>query len=94
MIEKAQLLYPEIDFRLMDATEDLSSLGKFDIVFSNAAIQRMTGHEELIKKWYALLNTGGTIAIQLPLADDIKGQQALYELEYVKKYKPYFEGKN
>ena len=37
MIEKAQLLYPEIDFRLMDATEDLSSLGKFDIVFSNAA---------------------------------------------------------
>ena len=33
MIEKAQLLYPEIDFRLMDATEDLSSLGKFDIVF-------------------------------------------------------------
>ena len=76
MIEKAQLLYPEIDFRLMDATEDLSSLGKFDIVFSNAAIQRMTGHEELIKKWYALLNTGGTIAIQLPLADDIKGQQA------------------
>ena len=86
MIEKAQLLYPEIDFRLMDATEDLSSLGKFDIVFSNAAIQRMTGHEELIKKWYALLNTGGTIAIQLPLADDIKGQQALYELEYVKKY--------
>lgn len=93
MIEKAQLLYPEIDFRLMDATEDLGSLGKFDIVFSNAAIQRMTGHEELIKKWYALLNTGGTIAIQLPLADDIKGQQALYELEYVKKYKPYFEGK-
>ncbi len=93
MIEKAKALYTDIDFRLMDATEDLSNLGTFDIVFSNAAIQRMTGHEELIKKWYALLNTGGTIAIQLPLVDSIKGQQALYELEYVKKYKPYFEGK-
>lgn len=94
MIEKAKLLYPDIDFKLIDATEDLTHLGKFDIVFSNAAIQRMTNHEELIQKWYALLNTGGTIAIQLPLVDSIKGQQALYELEYVKKYKSYFEGKN
>lgn len=93
MIEKARSLYPEIDFRLMDAKEDLTCLGKFDIVFSNAAIQRMGGHEELIKKWYALLNIGGTIAIQLPLVDGIPGQQALYELEYVKKYRPYFEGK-
>ena len=35
MIEKARSLYPEIDFRLMDAKEDLTCLGKFDIVFSN-----------------------------------------------------------
>lgn len=93
MIKNAKEFYPELEFKLMDATEDLSSLGKFDIVFSNAALQRMDDHKKLIVQWYDLLNKGGTIAIQLPVADSIKGQKALYELEYVKKYRPYFEGK-
>lgn len=93
MIEKAKLLYPDMEFKLMDATKDLSSLGKFDIVFSNAAIQRMENHEDLLKSWIGLINTGGSLAIQMPLIDSLKAQKALYELEYVKIYKEYLEGK-
>ena len=63
--------------------QKISSLGKFDIVFSNAAIQRMTGHEELIKKWYALLNTGGTIAIQsIILIFPLWIKNSIYELKH------------
>ena len=94
MIEKARTLYDDTRFILQDATEDLSHLGKFDIIFSNAAIQRMPCHDELIKSFYNLLNDNGCIAIQLPLVDDVKAQKALYELEHVKKYKQYLDGKN
>ena len=94
MIEKARTLYDDTKFILQDATEDLSSLGEFDIVFSNAAIQRMPNHEELIKSLYSLLNEKGVLAMQLPLVDNVKAQIALYELEHVKKYKQYLEGKS
>ena len=87
MVEKARSLYDDTKFILMDATEDLSPLGKFDIVFSNAAIQRIPDHENLIKSFYDLLNDKGVLAIQLPLIDEVEAQKALYELEYIKKYK-------
>ena len=94
MIEKARSLYDDTKFILQDATEDLSSLGKFDIVFSNASIQRIPNHENLIKSLYTLLEDKGTLAIQLPLVDDVPAQKALYELEHVKKYKQYLEDKS
>ena len=94
MIEKAKSLYDDTKFILQDATEDLSSLGKFDIVFSNAAIQRIPDHESLIKSLYDSLEDKGVLAIQLPLVDEVKAQKALYELEHVKKYKQYLDDKN
>lgn len=94
MIEKARTLYDNTKFILQDATKDLSSLGKFDIVFSNAAVQRMPEHDLLIKSFYDLLNDNGVLAIQLPLVDEVKAQKALYELEHVKKYKEYLDDKN
>lgn len=94
MIEKARSLYDDTKFILQDATEDLSSLGKFDIVFSNAAIQRIPDHETLIKSLSNLLEDKGILAIQLPLVDEVKAQQALYELEHVKKYKQYLDNKS
>ncbi|MEG0857108.1 MAG: methyltransferase domain-containing protein [Terrisporobacter sp.] len=94
MIEKARTLYDNTKFILQDASKDLSSLGKFDIVFSNAAIQRIPNHDVLIKSLQNLLNDNGILAIQLPLVDEVKAQQALYELEHVKKYKQYLDGKS
>ena len=94
MIEKARSLYDDILFVLEDATNDLSSLGKFDIIFSNASIQRIPNHECLIKSLYDSLEDKGTLAIQLPLVDEVKAQQALYELEHVKKYMQYLENKS
>lgn len=94
MIEKARSLYDNTKFILEDATNDLSSLGKFDIIFSNASIQRIPNHENLIKSLYNSLEDNGILAIQLPLVDEVKAQQALYELEHVKKYKQYLDNKS
>lgn len=94
MIEKAKSLYDDTLFILEDATNDLSSLGKFDIIFSNASIQRIPNHEDLIRSLYNSLEDNGILAIQLPLVDEVRAQQALYELEHVKKYKQYLDNKN
>lgn len=49
-----------------DAAGDLSGLGRFDIVFSNAAIQWMPDHGTLLPKLFSLLESGGVLAVQVP----------------------------
>ena len=48
MIEKAKENYAGIDFIQYDASSDLSFLGKFDIIFSNAAFQWIPDNHLLI----------------------------------------------
>ncbi|MDZ8187022.1 MAG: methyltransferase domain-containing protein [Nostoc sp. ChiSLP02] len=50
--------------------EDNPGEGKFDIVFSNAALQWLTGHEALFTKLQDKLQPGGQLAIQIPAMDD------------------------
>ena len=66
MIAKAKSKYPALDWLCADAAGDLTGLGGFDLVFSNAAIQWMPDHERLLPNLFALLNTGGVLAIQVP----------------------------
>lgn len=40
--------------------------GKWDLVFSNAAIQWVENHDKLIKKLFTLLNPGGQLLLQIP----------------------------
>lgn len=64
MLEKtAQKKRSGLNFELR-SIEDVP--GGWDLVFSNAAIQWVSNHEELIPKLISLLNPGGQIAIQLP----------------------------
>lgn len=64
MIQQAKEKYKDIKWVLADATGDLSSLGTFDIVFPNAAIQWMPNHPALIKNMFKLLNKGGVLAVR------------------------------
>ncbi|MCL2486152.1 MAG: methyltransferase domain-containing protein, partial [Oscillospiraceae bacterium] len=41
-------------------------LGKFDLVFSNAALQWMPEQERVVPGWFELLSPGGVLAVQLP----------------------------
>lgn len=87
MIDKARHKYPAIDWICADATDDLKELGKFDIVFSNAAIQWMPAQDRLLSKLFGLLGEGGLLAIQVPCTKDMPIHAELEKLAASDKWK-------
>ncbi len=70
MLDKAKNDYPNIEFVQLDISNELSKISdKFDIVFSNACIQWVPNHKELLPQLFNLLKEGGVLAIQTPLQD-------------------------
>lgn len=66
MIHKAKKSYPKINFLLKNAAGNLESLGEFDIIFSNAAVQWIPGIKKLLPYWFSMLKLGGVMAMQIP----------------------------
>lgn len=66
MIEKAAADYPEQRWRLADA-RTFRSDATYDIVFSNATIQWIPGHDSLLESFVSLLSDRGALAVQIPL---------------------------
>ena len=90
MLEQARAKYPDMRWVQADAAGDLSGLGLFDIVFSNAAIQWMPDHGALLKNFYALLNEGGTLAVQVPYTKHMHLHTDLQKLAAMPEWKPRF----
>lgn len=68
MIETAKRDYHNIDFNICDVNKDLSMIdNNFDIVFSNACIQWIPDHNQLLKNMMGLLKIGGILAVQTPM---------------------------
>ena len=75
MLARARADHPDLAFVEIDAAGDLSVYeGSFDLVFSNACLQWVPGHRELIPRLMGMLRRGGTLAVQVPLTD----RQAMY----------------
>ena len=56
MIKTAKMKYPHLDFKICDVSRDLSELDSdFDIVFSNACIQWVPDHKNLLRNMLNLL---------------------------------------
>ena len=70
MIEKAKNDYPAQEWLLSDAGTDALP-GKFDIIFSNATIQWIPDHADLLRKFSQALTEDGLIALQIPLFWDM-----------------------
>ena len=65
MIEKAKRDHRDTNWIVADAsTYDFKE--KYDIVFSNAAIQWMPDHKSLIPRFLEIVNSGGALAVQVP----------------------------
>lgn len=90
MIEKAQSESPEMKWINADAGVDLSHLGKFDIVFSNATIQWIPNHFELINNLFSLLNSDGVLAVQVPNVSNMPINIALKSIIKADKWQDYF----
>ncbi len=92
MIEKANKSMANIKWILQDANTELEDLGKFDIVFSNAAIQWMPNHEKLIPKLFNMVEDKGVLAVQLPNTSNMPVHIALKSISSNDKWSQYFDG--
>ena len=66
MLDRARVALPGAAFIQGDLNGDLSGLGRFDVVFSNAALQWLSSPEGTAEKLFALVKPGGALAVQVP----------------------------
>lgn len=87
MLDKARELYPDIEFIHLDANGDLHEIReKYDIVFSNACIQWLPNHRELLPKLMTLLKPNGVLAIQIPMQTEHPVHIIINELVNTEKW--------
>ncbi|MEN2412259.1 methyltransferase domain-containing protein [Flavobacterium mesophilum] len=65
---------------------------KWDLVFSNAALQWSDNHEELFPKLINSLNSGGQFAVQMPVQNENVLNKILHELVDEEPFKSYLKG--
>lgn len=91
MIEKAKKDYPDQEWIMFDAEKDKIN-DKFDIVFSNAALQWMSNQEEVIKSFFNLLKESGLIAVQIPSFWEMPIGKSIAKIEENSKWTPKIKG--
>lgn len=64
----------------------------FDVVFSNAALQWVEGHEALWVRLAAALRPGGQLAVQMPANDDHASHVIARALAQQEPYRAYLDG--
>jgi trans-aconitate 2-methyltransferase len=82
MITKAVAAYPDMEWKLQDIMTWDTDL-KFDVVFSNAVIQWIFDHKNLMKKLASLVLPAGAVAFQIPEYADMPVSRVIDE-EYHK----------
>jgi trans-aconitate 2-methyltransferase len=66
MIEKARENYPRQQWIIGDGA-NIDANRKYDLVFSNATLQWIPGHEQLIPGLWNIINENGAFAVQIPM---------------------------
>lgn len=90
MIKTAKETNENISWHVADASGDLSFLGSFDLIFSNAVLQWMPDHHLLLPKLYSMLNRDGVLAVQVPYIEKMPIHIGLHELEISEKWHRHF----
>lgn len=90
MIKQAKKRLPQTKFIQCDASQELTELGTYDLIFSNAAIQWMPNHRELLNKFFGMIGRGGALAIQIPDVSNMGIQKAMEETAMDKRWKDKF----
>lgn len=91
MLERARKDHPTIDFMQIDASADDWGLDrKFDLVFSNACIQWIPNHRKLLTKMVSVLNSGGKLAVQIPMNYEEPIHKIIGELSGGEKWRDKF----
>jgi len=87
MLEKSkEYENSRLKFKLESIEEAVNTTQKWDLVFSNAALQWIDNHEELFPKIINLLNPKGQLAIQMPVQTENTLNQILLKLVQEEPY--------
>src|SRR5262249_6123969 len=81
--------------RLQFQQDDLAawrSEGPLDLIFSNAALHWVDGHERLLPALVGMLAPGGTLAVQMPNNLRSPGHQAIAEIQNSERWRPTLGG--
>ena len=70
MLNKASQTYPNLKFKKCFVPDELDGIADCDLIFSNACLHWIPNHETLFPKLMAKLNSGGILAVQMPLVRD------------------------
>lgn len=91
MLEQARRRLPAADFVQEDIGDwpGRSGLQAFDLVFSNAALQWVSGHEQLIPRLFAALPRQGVLAIQMPDNLDEPTHRLMREVAGLPQFAPH-----
>ncbi|MEP6806558.1 MAG: methyltransferase domain-containing protein, partial [Flavobacterium sp.] len=93
MLEQSKALETDnLHFRKATTEETIASGEKWDLIFSNAALQWSDDHESLFAKLLELLNSQGQFAIQMPVQPENKLNKILLELVNEEPFKTYLNG--
>ena len=91
MIRAAKEANPSLSFRLCDAGRELPALGSgFDVVFSNACIQWVPNHTQLLPDMMGLLKKGGTLAVQAPMNYEEPIHRIIQAVSSSERWRPLF----
>ena len=88
MLEKSLEFKSEnLDFKQQAIEELYDSNEKWDLIFSNAALQWSDDHKKLFPKLLSLLNENGQFAVQMPVQSENILNQILFQLASEGPYK-------
>ncbi|MFH7001968.1 methyltransferase domain-containing protein [Flavobacterium bizetiae] len=93
MLEQSKSLETDnLNFRKATTEETLKSGEKWDLIFSNAALQWSNDHETLFTELIKLVNPKGQFAVQMPVQPENKLNVILAELVDEEPFKSYLKG--
>lgn len=95
MLEKSSGFENErLSFKQKTIEELYDSDERWDLIFSNAALQWSDNHEELFPKLLSLLNENGQFAVQMPVQSENILNQILFQLASEEPYKTQLQSWN
>ena len=93
MLEQSKSLETaNLHFKKSTTEETIESGEKWDLIFSNAALQWSNDHEILFPKLIELVNPQGQFAVQMPVQPENKLNKILSELIDEEPFKSYLNG--
>jgi len=92
MLEKSkELKNDRLNFKQATTEDVIASGEKWDLIFSNAALQWSDNHSELFSALISLLNKNGQFAIQMPVQNENILNQLLHQLIQEEPFKTYLK---